>query len=110
MIDYFPLPDGRLVHPYEVVRALTDGLGPWVRQYQLTQEREDRVVLRVAPSRPLPPERLAALEQTLAGVLGPTVSCSVDVVTEIDLERNGKFRVSRSLVRSAYDRIDWDRV
>jgi hypothetical protein len=33
----------------------------------------------------------------------------VEVVPEIDLERTGKFRVSRSMVRSAYDQIDWER-
>jgi phenylacetate-CoA ligase len=109
MIDYFPLPDGRLVHPFEIVRAMIDGLGAWVRQYQLTQEREDRVVLRVVPSAPVPPERRSALESTLTRVLGPGVSCAVEVVPEIDLERTGKFRVSRSMVRSAYDQIDWER-
>ena len=31
------------------------------------------------------------------------------LVPEIPLEVTGKFRVSRSLVASAYDGIDWDR-
>jgi hypothetical protein len=32
----------------------------------------------------------------------------VVLVPEIPLEVTGKFRVSRSLVESAYDGIDWD--
>ncbi len=45
MIDYFPLPDGRLLHPYEIVSRLVWGPAEWLRQYQLVQERRDRVVL-----------------------------------------------------------------
>jgi phenylacetate-CoA ligase len=109
MIDYFPLADGRLVHPYEITRAMADELGPWLRQYQLTQETEGRIVLRVVPAGPLPLERLAALEQALARVLGPLVRGVVAIVSEIELESTGKFRVSRSRVRSEYDGLDWSR-
>ena len=32
---------GRLIHPFELIWQLQDDL-PWIRQYQLVQEREDR--------------------------------------------------------------------
>jgi phenylacetate-CoA ligase len=109
MIDYFRLPGGRLLHPYEISTLLLRELEPWVRQYQLTQESEDRVVLRVVPRGELPPDRLARLRERLAELLGPGVACAVSIVPRIDVERSGKFRVSRSLVESAYDAIDWER-
>jgi phenylacetate-CoA ligase len=109
MIDYFPLADGRLLHPYEITWALATELGPWVRQYQLTQETEDRIVLRVVPTSGVPPERLKAVEQALGRVLGPQVRGVLAIVPEIELEPTGKFRVSRSRVRSEYDEIDWSR-
>ena len=42
MIDYFPLPDGRLLHPYEIVTRLVWRSQGWIRQYQLVQERRDQ--------------------------------------------------------------------
>lgn len=109
MIDYFPLADGRLLHPYEITWALATELGPWVRQYQLTQETEDRIVLRVVPVSDVPAERLKAVEQALGRLLGPRVRGLLTIVPEIELEPTGKFRVSRSRVRSEYDGIDWSR-
>ncbi len=109
MIDYFRLPGGRLLHPYQISTVLLQQLEPWVRQYQLTQERESRVVLRVASRGEVPPDRLAELERALGRILGSGVECAVSIVPEIDVERTGKFRVSRSLVSSAYDDIDWER-
>lgn len=105
MIDFFPLPDGRLVHPYEVVaRFRATG---WIRQYQLVQERMDRLVLRVVASSELPAgpsaEQVGSVAASIAALLGPSVEIAVDVVPEIALEASGKFRVARSLVRSAYD-------
>jgi phenylacetate-coenzyme A ligase PaaK-like adenylate-forming protein len=106
MIDYFLLPGGRALHPYEIVIHLVDT--SWIRQYQLVQEREDRVVLRVAPSFAPSPRQLASLEEAVSARLGQGVEFQVVLVPEIQIEMNGKFRVSRSLVRSAYDGIDWD--
>jgi phenylacetate-CoA ligase len=106
MIDYFLLPDGRALHPYEIVVPLIDT--SWIRQYRLVQEREDRVVLQAAPSLAPSPRQLASLEEAVSARLGQGVEFQVVLVPEIQIEVNGKFRVSRSLVRSAYDGIDWD--
>ena len=109
MIDYFPLPRGRLLHPYEIVLVLMHDAVQWLRQYQLLQEREDRVLLYAVPSRPPTSAELHQLEESVAPVLGSEVEFQIVLVPEIQLERSGKFRVSRSLVRSAYDGIDWDK-
>jgi phenylacetate-CoA ligase len=108
MIDYFPLPGGRAIHPYEIVLILLHDAASWIRQYQLVQEREDRIVLRVAPSTIPSPQQLASLEETVTPLLGQGVKFQVVLVPEIQVEPSGKFRVSRSFVQSAYDGIDWD--
>jgi phenylacetate-CoA ligase len=110
MLDYFPLANGRLVHPYELtVMMILDHGSRWIGQYQLTQERRDRVVLRVVPRQSPSPADIAGLEKTAREHLGPGIEFQVVLVPEIPLEVTGKFRVSRSLVESAYDGIDWDR-
>ncbi len=109
MIDYFPLPGGRVIHPYDIVVKIVREASPWIRQYQLTQEREDRIVLQVVPSSNTPPQRIAEFTQSVTASLGRDVTFHVMLVPEIHLEPSGKFRVSRSLVKSAYDGIDWER-
>jgi phenylacetate-CoA ligase len=109
MLDYFPLANGRLVHPYELVMIILDRGTRWIGQYQLTQERRDRVILRVVPRLHPSPEDISWFEQAVREQLGPGIEFQVFLVPEIPMEVNGKFRVSRSLVESAYDGIDWDR-
>jgi phenylacetate-CoA ligase len=101
MIDYFPLPDGRLIHPYQILASFIGGNDGWIKQYQLLQEREDRIVLRVQPAETPGAERLAALERSVVPILGPQVHFRVQLVDDIPLEESGKFRPSRSLVGSS---------
>lgn len=107
MRDYFVLPGARMLHPYEV--AIAAGVErvktPWVREFQITQEREDRVVMRVVPFYQPSSQELAVVQERTAAVLGPEVRFQVEVVPEIQLEANGKFRVYRSLVHSPYDKV-----
>lgn len=105
MVDYFPLPHGRLLHPYEIVSHLVWGPGEWVRQYQLVQERCDKVVLYAVTDGPPSPERVAAIDRAVLPVLGPDVEFEVRVVERIPFESTGKLRPSRSLVHSEYDRL-----
>jgi len=107
MIDFFPLPDGRLLHPYDIVNILFDAAS-WLDQYQLMQERKDRIVLRVVPLALPPPDGPARLEARVRSLLGPRVEFVVLLVPRIDIESSGKCRVSRSLVNSAYDGIRWE--
>jgi phenylacetate-CoA ligase len=103
MLDYFPLPGARVIHPYDLVLTILPRTAAWMRQYQLIQEREDRIVLLVAPLAPPGPGDVAALERAVRQRLGEGVEFGVELVDEIRIERNGKFRVSRSLVKSAYE-------
>jgi hypothetical protein len=54
------------------------------------------------------PQELARLKEAVSKLLGRDVEFRVVLVPEIQLEPNGKFRVSRSFVKSAYDGIDWE--
>jgi phenylacetate-CoA ligase len=104
MIDYFPLADGRLLHPYEIVSRLVWGPRQWLRQYQLVQERRDRVVL-YAVTDGTSAERLEQIGRLVRPLLGPAVEFEVQVVERIPFESTGKLRPSRSLVHSEYDRV-----
>lgn len=106
MADYFPLPGGRLLHPYDIVAILANE--PWLREYRVIQEREDLVLLHVVPCRPPRAAELDDLRARVAAVLGPDVTLRFEIVAEIHVEPNAKFRVCRSLVESGYDGIDWE--
>jgi phenylacetate-CoA ligase len=108
MIDYFPLPGGSMIHPYEIGVETTLNKAQWIRQYQLVQEREDLIVLRVVPSVHPSPQELSRMQESAAAILGQGVEFRVLLVPEIQLELSGKFRVFRSLVKSGYDGINWD--
>lgn len=110
MIDYFPLPDGRLIHPFEFFGRIMHDRAEWMRQYQIIQERQDLVVLRAVLSKQPTNERLAEMRAQAAQLLGPGVEFRIEFLPKLDSESNGKFRAVRSMVRSAYDQIDWEKV
>jgi phenylacetate-CoA ligase len=104
-LDYFSLPGGRSVHPYGIILPML-GEAPWIRQYRLIQDREDRVVLEAAVRRAPAAAELRALTALGAERLGHGVEFLVRVVDELPLEPSGKFRVARSLVRTSYGDAD----
>lgn len=115
MVDYFHLPDGRLLHPYQIaghaLRSIEAVSGaprserpiPWLREYQYVQERVDRVALYMVPAFSPPVQELLALEQGVRQLLGPSIEFEVIMKPRLETEGNGKFRVYRSLIASAYD-------
>jgi phenylacetate-CoA ligase len=99
MVDYFPLPDGRLVHAHLIAAALGSGGFAWMHQYQVVQERRDRVVMRVIPRREPAPEEVREIERAVGEVLGPRVDFSVRLVEAIPYDAGGKFSAYRSLAK-----------
>jgi len=99
VVDYFRLPDGRLLHPYGLLRPQCED-APWIRQYQLTQERANRIVLRIAPALTPDSQDLASIRTAALSALGPGVDFEIQLTSDIRLEPNGKFRVYRSLMKS----------
>jgi phenylacetate-CoA ligase len=102
-IDCFTLPDGRVLHPYQILTSFIGGVDTWIRQYQLLQERRDRIILRVIPVEAPMPEHVARVEQSVRSVLGSGVEFRVQLVSGFSLEPSGKFRPVRSLVTSTTD-------
>jgi len=100
MIDYFPLSNGRVIHPYQILQSLQPGTDNWIRQYQLLQDRPERVVLSVVPAGAPQPD----LENRIAGsvlpLLGPGVEFQIRIVDDLPLDAGGKFRHARSVMAS----------
>jgi phenylacetate-CoA ligase len=102
MVDYFRMPDGRFLHPYDLVIVIHQQGARWVGQFQLTQETRERAVLRVTPLVPPAPDEVALLEGVARAKLGAGVDFQLLLVPGIPVEINGKFRLSRSFVQSVY--------
>lgn len=103
MNDFFPLPGGRLLHPYLIGTAVWKPSLEWMHQYQVIQEKPDRVLMRIVPLRRPNDEQLTELRRVIADVLGPPVQLRFEIVDNIPEEPNGKFRIYRSLVESEYN-------
>jgi len=74
----------------------------------MRQEKEDRIVFRVAPLRPPKPEELERAKQAGRLCFGPEVDFRVEIVDQIPFEPGGKFRVSHSALTSDYEGFDWE--
>jgi phenylacetate-CoA ligase len=96
-LDYFPLPDGRMLHPYDIIRPLHD-TADWVKFHQLVQERRDLIVLYSVPYRSPSAQEVKRLQEAMRPVLGPGVEFCVQVVPEIKPRASGKYAYARSLV------------
>lgn len=101
VMDRFALRDGSSVHPYTLINPLLEH-APWLRRYQIVQERLDRIAVKVVPITGQAPtaDALAVFRQALVENLGAGVSVHVEVVSEIPAGANGKFRPYYSLVRN----------
>ena len=95
--DYLLLPGGQRLHPYHITDTVIP-VADWIRQHQLIQEREDRVMLRVVPLRRPTFEEIHRVERAVKAVLGSEVEFDVVLVSEIERGPGGKFQLSRSLI------------
>ena len=96
-VDYLLLPDGRELYAAAAAHVI-QAVAPWVEQYELVQERRDRVVVRLVPDSPTPPEALVRLREDLMALLGPGVDIALELVKEIVPDPGVKYRFLRSLV------------
>ena len=105
MLDFFRLPSGRLVHPYEIIMRLQeDG---WVGQCQVVQEAADRIVVLIVPGPAFSPGKAAAFEARAAAVVGPEAKLRAEVVERIEPAPSGKFHLARSLVPTTEGEPAW---
>lgn len=97
VVDYLHLPDGTALHPYRLLAPLARGEMPWVRRYQLVQQRSDRLVLRVMVTPEAAPGDLVALESALNALLPHDAALLVEQVDSLPFAASGKFRLVQSL-------------
>jgi phenylacetate-CoA ligase len=77
--------------------AFVAGIIPYVREYQAVQRAVDEVSLRVVPTPDFDNAFRVTLERELGRFLGPGMTVTVDVVTEIPLEPSGKRLIIKPL-------------
>jgi phenylacetate-CoA ligase len=102
MIDYFPLPDGRVLHPYQILDSFMPEVEPWIRQYQMVQDLPNRIVLSLVPTAAPATPVDHQITRKVRPLLGPSVEFQIRLCDEIPLGPGGKFRHSRSLITSSY--------
>jgi len=90
-IDYFRLPNGRTIHPYQLTDRIVWEGAPWVRQFQLVQESPTRVRMRVVPARRPDPAEIARVTAEIAEAMRP-VAFVLELVSHIPPEPGGKVR------------------
>ena len=83
---------GRSVHPFELTGRLLQGDVSWIDRHQFAQEREDVVVLRIAPLAAPPAGALERIEEIGRSALGAGVRFRVELVDSFPLDPSGKFR------------------
>jgi phenylacetate-CoA ligase len=100
-IDYYRLPGGRLLHHYQLFAetASRAGVRDLVARYQVIQEREDLIVMRLAPISPEHRPAFVRLHEEATRILGPGVEFRIEFVDEFDFEPSGKFRLAISKVK-----------
>lgn len=97
LADYFVLPGGGEVSPYNVmdpVEAL-DG----VAQFEIVQDSVDHALVRVVPSPSFTEKTRDEIMRGLGPVI-PGMTITIEVVQRIEPEKSGKFRIVKNTVFS----------
>jgi hypothetical protein len=97
LIDFIVLPDGRKVSPHAVAVAL--GKLPEVRLFQVVQEEDGQVRVRIVPD----PSGVddAKVQLVVGNVVGSSVSITIEHNESIPCEPNGKFKQVKSMISAA---------
>lgn len=90
-VEEFTLPDGRRIHPYVLLRPLLAS-APWLRRYQIVQDRVDHVRIRPISKAHPGAEAISATARAVAVAMDGTVRVDVELIYDIPAEPNGKYR------------------
>lgn len=108
MHDYFRMPDGSYMHPDEIVVPVMENESGWFDRYQLVQESENLIVLKVKPFSTPHEEQLQHVRNLAEERLPAGVEFRIHLVRTLSSEGSGKFRFCKSKVSSDCEGIDWD--
>jgi phenylacetate-CoA ligase len=100
--DFVVLPDGRCLHALAIIYPLRDT--PRLREFRVTQEAVDRVVVQIVVDAHFSADDAADLRARLAIVLGGAVTIVIERLAAIPALPSGKFRYVIS--RVAEQRLD----
>jgi phenylacetate-CoA ligase len=90
VVDYLKLADGRLLHPFQLIRAFKHaGLG-WLGEFQISQPDESTIDLHFVPHAAPPPDALDRVRASLRDAVGSAVRVNVQLVQEIPRVAGGK--------------------
>jgi phenylacetate-coenzyme A ligase PaaK-like adenylate-forming protein len=98
IIDYIPLPDGRRLHPFEILNSLVLAAGSWLAEYQIVQLQMDQIRILAVPCRPATNDEMARLLAVLQEVVGGTVQVQIEQVPRLPRDAAGKLHLCRSLL------------
>lgn len=96
--DFLTLPDGRQLHPFELLNEIVLAGADWIAEYEFIQEAVNRLRLRIVRRRPVSNEEEARLHSTLMQKLGTEAQLEIEWVKNIAAGESGKFHFCRSLV------------
>lgn len=91
IIEYFHLPQGRVIHPYEITGSLVEKEYSWICQHQLVQENLELVVMRIKTFRIPGKEELDRLQRLGQSKIGKGARFKVELVEEFTLNPGEKF-------------------
>jgi phenylacetate-CoA ligase len=94
--EYLSLPQGRRVHPQDIVR-MSFIAATWIRNLQVVRIDESHLELHVVPLRPPTREEIERINIAVAKVLYGVATLEVVIVNEIPVSYDTKFKVHRSL-------------
>ncbi|HEX6574046.1 MAG TPA: hypothetical protein VF042_03670 [Gemmatimonadaceae bacterium] len=98
--EYFPLREGRRVHPQDIVR-MSFIAASWIRNLQIVQVSLDRLELHVVPTREPSADEIALIKREVAKVLWGVATLDVVMIPEIPKNYELKYRVHRTLAGSS---------
>jgi len=95
--DWILFPDSSLRTADSIFIRLL-GKEKWIRQFQLIQRDPSSIELLIVPAGVPPPDELREVETVVQDFAGGQLAARIQLVSEIPLEPNGKFRLSKSCV------------
>lgn len=99
-IDFLQLPDGRELHPFELLNEIVTASSDWIAEYQLIQEARDRFRVLLVPRRPVSEKEKDRFRTALWTKLGSETQLDLEFTEKIAPDASGKLHFCRSNVQA----------
>jgi len=96
-VDFLRLPDGRELHPFEVLNEIVTESGDWLVEYQFVQEQSDRFRLLIVPRRALNSDEENHFHTAVLKKLGAEARLQIEWTDNIERNAGGKLHFCRYL-------------